>query len=710
MKTSFFRKLLPLALTILFTTPHMTYGVETLGTGNASLLGGDITDPEDDVVDIGSWDGGSGEEAMKPQKSNWLKMKATPVAPPHQSHAYHSWQSQPPVAIFLNHPEQRKWYLGYKDGGQGGPTDTAPYSLAVQFKDSYLLTHFTLTTSPDSPERDPVKWAIQGSNTGNDKDWTDIYRNDGKDRATSNLPDARTTTQLFTCFDSRNMGMNISTADAQKINKKLAGKKIAKADFKKPMKSYTWFRIVVYACVNPNSMTYVDFNHPPGFAVGQLELFGNRSGGGGGAAGSPAAAGATAFTHVEQIRPAAYSPEFIISYWCGPPKSETTLERYKEIAECGFNVAYPAIDHLWQPGSKEADEHIKKYLDMCQQAGLKGFVWDGYIPKGEGWAKPTPSDIPQIERALDGMIAKVATHPAFMGFVLGDEMGIAQHARLGVVNQYLLKKDPKHLPYYNLLPLYAFPNREGEYQTMVQDYIDTVKPGLVSWDHYRQMFEGGDENTYWKNLQLMRDLCGKAKIPFNQIIVSLKHMGYRECSEVDLRWQVFTSLAYGSRGIQYFTYWDVKELAWAGAPALMTMDGKRDAKWEYAKKINHRIANLGKVLVKLTSTGVYAVEQLKPGLVGLSDTAPIKSAEGGPLLLGCFEDALKRQFVMVVNRSFQQKVTAKLTLAPKLITTVEISQETGTPMTSTPTGGQPVEVVLEPGEGRLFALLEYIKK
>ena len=53
---------------------------------------------------------------------------------------------------------------------------------------------------------------------------------------------------------------------------------------------------------------------------------------------------------------------------------------------------------------------------------------------------------------------------------------------------------------------------------------------------------------------------------------------------------------------------------------------------------------------------------------------------------------------------------AKLTLAPKLITTVEISQETGTPMTSTPTGGQPVEVVLEPGEGRLFALLEYIKK
>ncbi len=29
---------------------------------------------------------------------------------------------------------------------------------------------------------------------------------------------------------------------------------------------------------------------------------------------------------------------FIISYWCGPPVAEITLERRNEIAECGFNV------------------------------------------------------------------------------------------------------------------------------------------------------------------------------------------------------------------------------------------------------------------------------------------------------------------------------------------------------------------------------------
>lgn len=40
----------------------------------------------------------------------------------------------------------------------------------------------------------------------------------------------------------------------------------------------------------------------------------------------------------ETVKPPGYDPPFIISYWCGPPKSETTLARYKEIANCGSGV------------------------------------------------------------------------------------------------------------------------------------------------------------------------------------------------------------------------------------------------------------------------------------------------------------------------------------------------------------------------------------
>ena len=95
-----------------------------LGTGNGSLLGGDLTDPEDDVVDREDFAQGWPEEKLRPEKGDWVSMKSAPNSPPnsppHQMHAYQSWQNTPACAIFLNKPEQRKWYVGFKDGGNGG--------------------------------------------------------------------------------------------------------------------------------------------------------------------------------------------------------------------------------------------------------------------------------------------------------------------------------------------------------------------------------------------------------------------------------------------------------------------------------------------------------------------------------------------------------------------------------------------------------------
>ena len=127
-----------------------------LETGNASLIGGDITDPEDKVVDPGNCSGGGTEEQMKPSLAGWEKMKAAPIAPPYQLHPYQSWQNSPACAIFLNRPQDKRWYVGFKDGGSGGPTEDEPYYCAVELKDAYVLTHFTLTSSPGAEtEREP---------------------------------------------------------------------------------------------------------------------------------------------------------------------------------------------------------------------------------------------------------------------------------------------------------------------------------------------------------------------------------------------------------------------------------------------------------------------------------------------------------------------------------------------------------------------------
>lgn len=400
---------------------------------------------------------------------------------------------------------------------------------------------------------------------------------------------------------------------------------------------------------------------------------------------------------------------FIISYWDGPPKEETTLERYREIAECGFTVAMPGIEAETDWSNTTGglgDAQNRKILDLCQQVGLKAMIWAGMPSEGD-FRAPGPEQIPAIEKYLDGMIAAFSSHPALLGYVLSDEPGVEKFERLAVIHEYLLKKDPRHLPYINLLPNYAaHPDWSGAgYERSVAQFIALVRPLLVCWDHYRQVFgDDGDETYYWDNLEIIRKLSLAADLPYLQIVCSLKHMGYRECSEADLRWQVYTSLAYGSRGIMYYSYWDVASLAWAGAPAIISLDGKRDVKYEYVKRINHRIARLGPTLVKLTSTGAYCTDPLPPGGRALAGDAPVRQAGGGAMLIGCFQDAGGTTYIMPVNRSFREKITAMLTLDGKFSSASEISQETGQPSATVSVGQKPLAVPLEAGEGKLFLL------
>lgn len=77
-----------------------------LGTGNGSLLGGDLTDPEDKVVDTGNYGGDKPQDELKPPNATWLTMKSAPNNPPgslpHQRHPYQSWQGAPACAIFFS--------------------------------------------------------------------------------------------------------------------------------------------------------------------------------------------------------------------------------------------------------------------------------------------------------------------------------------------------------------------------------------------------------------------------------------------------------------------------------------------------------------------------------------------------------------------------------------------------------------------------------
>ncbi|MCC6233107.1 MAG: discoidin domain-containing protein [Verrucomicrobiales bacterium] len=133
------------------TTPNVT--VEILGVGAESLLGGDLTDPEND-----------GEDALDSFTSptwNWTEITS--------SHEPNFEGGEFSFNIFDNKVGggNDKWCCD-------DPTVDAPVWVSVKFAQPVSLTHFTVTSGNDSPDRDPTDWAIQGSSDGTT--YVNIYR------------------------------------------------------------------------------------------------------------------------------------------------------------------------------------------------------------------------------------------------------------------------------------------------------------------------------------------------------------------------------------------------------------------------------------------------------------------------------------------------------------------------------------------------------
>lgn len=147
-RNSFFYFIQFIILIILFYTSN-SFSREILGTGTGALIGGDLTDPENNGVD------GSNTNW------NWTSIVAS---------VENYWSSEGAYNVFDNNvgAGNAKWCC-----------DGAPEWIYVQFSQAYVLTHFTITSGNDVPSRDPDIWRIQGSNNGTD--WTDIfvYNNDG---------------------------------------------------------------------------------------------------------------------------------------------------------------------------------------------------------------------------------------------------------------------------------------------------------------------------------------------------------------------------------------------------------------------------------------------------------------------------------------------------------------------------------------------------
>lgn len=295
-------------------------------------------------------------------------------------------------------------------------------------------------------------------------------------------------------------------------------------------------------------------------------------------------------------------PAFLISHWSIPQGKE----RLEAFTQAGFNTI------LVEPAD----------LPACRQHG-----WQALLA--------VPAD-----RA-----AKYAADPAVWGYFLLDEPARKHIAYDTLAPQFAAfhRLDPARPAYVNL-------NEEDDPAAFIQ----AVRPRVLSYDYY-QWWAGNE--PFFPLLEKFRSAAVKANIPLLcWVEASAARRGpIGADNEGRIRHSVFSALAYGAKGIQWW-YWRPEN---------------RDV-----QRINAELKLLGPELVNLHSVDVFHTGPLS------RDTRPIPAecwvqSPTESLLLGLMQNDHGDDYLLVANKDWKAARTATLKFAQSVSAVAMLNKKTG---------------------------------
>ena len=328
---------------------------------------------------------------------------------------------------------------------------------------------------------------------------------------------------------------------------------------------------------------------------------------------------------------------FPILAWGGPPQDQTTVERFRELAECGFTYNYSGYS---------SDEAVTKALDVCKETGVK------LVPS---W--------PELQKDPEGTARRFKANPGLGGYYLRDEPAAVHFPELAAWAKRIQSVDADHPCYINLYPNYAPPDALGTptYQAYVERFLAEVPTPFLSFDHY-PVVGNGLRGEWYQNLEVVSAAARKANKPFWAFALSVAHGPYPVPSMAHLRVQANSNLAYGAQGLQYFTYWTTQSDTWNFHEGPIRVDGTRSPVYDRVRDVNREVQALRPVFL---GAKVHAVahtgETLPAGTKRFETEGPVESlkTEGQGAVVSRLAKA-DRQFLVVVNRDITKGMSLEL--------------------------------------------------
>ena len=189
----------------------------------------------------------------------------------------------------------------------------------------------------------------------------------------------------------------------------------------------------------------------------------------------------------------------------------------------------------------------------------------------------------------------------------------------------------------------------------------------LSWDAYPFTNVPGEVQATWLNtLGTLNEFGDRYNLPLVGNIQcgggpTMFSSSHRVVNEAEMHWNVGTMLAYGFKGLVYYTLVTPPEAALKGEEvvnddSLLNKYGSKTPFWHYAKNINTQIQAMAPVLLNAAQEGVMLDNNDSPNVYTGNDILEsyrcFKGWSGDSALIGCF-DYEGTVALVVVNNSIE---------------------------------------------------------
>ncbi len=282
-------------------------------------------------------------------------------------------------------------------------------------------------------------------------------------------------------------------------------------------------------------------------------------------------------------------------------------------------------------------DYDKPTLDLFEKYGV-GAIVSGIVPGwwgGDGHNAGQMAANNPIEKYAEAA-AKFSDHPAIWSIDVGDEPSALDFPHYGKVMRYVDQNFPNQFAYLNLYPNYASVSQNNAAETVnqlgtptyaehIDKYCEYVGSDYICYDFY--MYSASVTGAY-ENLRIVADAALRTGRSMWIVLQVNSNKPEKWISENQLRFQAFSSMAFGAENITWACY----TAGWWHNQVLDDK-GEKTEQYDKLKKINAEIRTLADEYMKYRRVATHFV-----GFAGSDWMKMVKQEPIAALNTGVFTD------------------------------------------------------------------------